>query len=270
VTSDDFFNVDAAGRRLRAKRIGRWKRTTPTLVLLHEGLGSIPQWRDFPDALAEACGLPALIYERHGHGGSEPIDLPRPSNFLEIEALQALPDVLAACEIERPFLVGHSDGGTIALLYAAAFPGTPIGCITEAAHVMFETVTRAGVSAVSARWESDPNFRRRLSQYHSDAEGLLRTWADAWLRPGMLSWTITEQLARIRCPVLAIQGENDEHGTQAQVSEIAAHVSGPVETVMIPNCGHVPHHEARTRVLAEMQRFIAGGADGQAPGARPG
>ena len=254
--------VRAGDHRLQVKQIGSWGAAEPVLVFLHEGLGSISMWRDFPESLAEACGLPALVYDRYGHGGSDPVMLPRPGNFLDAEAERTLPELLAACGIGRPLLVGHSDGGTIALLYAVAFPDRPIACITEAAHVLFEEKTRAGVAAVSERWRSDADFRRRLSRHHGDGtEAMVQGWTDAWLSEDNRGWSMLDRLAAIRCPVLAIQGADDEHGTLFQLEQIAARVSGPVETAMLPECGHVPHHEARPEVLNLMRDFIAGVID---------
>lgn len=246
------------GHTLQIKQIGEWSAEQPVLVFLHEGLGSISMWRDFPEALANACGLPALIYDRLGHGGSDPVALPRPGDFLDIEARRSLPELLVACGIGRPVLVGHSDGGTIALLYAAAFPDRPVACVTEAAHVMFEDKTRAGVASVAERWEHNADFRRRLARHHgAGTEGLVRGWAEAWLRNESRNWSMLDRLGAIRCPLLAIQGADDEHGTPRQLEEIAARVSAPVQTAMLPDCGHVPHHQARDQVNALMRAFIA-------------
>ena len=257
MSAGEIFFVRAAGHRLRGLRLGRWTGTTPVLVLLHEGLGSIPQWRDFPEALCRRCGLPGLVYERYGHGGSDPIHGPRPPDFLEREALEALPDVLAACGIERPVLVGHSDGGTIALLYASAFPERPVACIAEAAHVLLEPATRSGVRAVLERWIGDADFRRRLTRFHGDgAEAMLRGWTQFWMAEERRNWSIVDRLGSIRCPVLAIQGERDDHGTRVHADEIVARVCGPAEALILPNCGHVPHYEARAAVLEHIRAFV--------------
>lgn len=250
------FFVRAGGHRLRARRIGAAAGDVPTLVFLHEGLGSIPQWRDFPDALCQATGCPGLLYERWGHGGSEPLVLPRPDDFLEREAEDALPEVLEACAIARPILIGHSDGGTIALLYAAAFPDRPRGVITEAAHVCLDPVTVAGITEVVRLWQ-DSDLRARLARHHgANTETMFRGWAETWLRPERRRWSITGRLAKITCPLLAIQGADDEHGLPAQLDTIVAGTSGPAERCMIPDCGHAPHHQARAAVLARMTRFV--------------
>ncbi len=249
--------VEANGRRLAIRRIGRWTADDPVLVLLHEGLGSISMWRDFPDALADATGLPALVYDRYGHGRSEPLALPRPQDFLDVEATATLPRLLAATGIDRPILIGHSDGGTIALLYAAAFPDRPLACITEAAHVVLEPLTCAGVTAVAERWRTDPDFRARLGRHHVAVEPMVQGWTGVWLAPERQGWQMLDRLAAVTCPVLVVQGDRDEHGTEAQVGAITDGVGGPAEHFIVPGCGHVPHHEARAAVVERMAAFIA-------------
>lgn len=249
--------ITAAGRRLRVRRIGTWTTDDPVLVLLHEGLGSIGQWHAFPDRLADACGLPALAYDRYGHGGSEPLAGPRPSHFLDLEANEALPDLLAACGVGRPVLFGHSDGGTIALLFAAAFPDVPVAVVAEAAHVMMEDFTRASLLDLRERWASDASFRRRLARHHGDGtEAMFRGFAETWTRPELAGWQMLDRLPAIRCPVLALQGEDDEHGTRAQVEEIVSRVSGAARGLMIPACGHSPHREHEDVVLEKTAAFV--------------
>ncbi|MCF3935224.1 alpha/beta hydrolase [Acuticoccus sp. M5D2P5] len=255
--SEPFF-VTAAGRRLRAVLHGEQAAGRPTIVFLHEGLGSIGQWHDFPARLAEKTGLPVLVYERHGYGQSEPLDAPRPIDFIEREADTALPDVLAACHIDRPILFGHSDGGTIALLYAAAFPDKPVAVITEAAHVMVEAETSGSLKQLRAKWSEDERLRSGLGRYHGDqTEAMFYGWIDAWLRPQNQAWQMLGRLPSITCPVLAVQGMDDEHGTPAQVDHIVDDTAGPAERFMIPECGHVPHREAPDAVLDRVAAFIA-------------
>ena len=252
------FDIQAAGRRLRAERIKLPDAAGPTLVFLHEGLGSIDQWKDFPAQLCLACGLPGLVYERWGFGNSEPLTGPRRLDYLHYEALDSLPAVLECCGItEPPILIGHSDGGTIALLFAAAFPDRPRAIITEASHVLVEAITLAGIRIARQLYETT-DWPQQLARYHGpNTDAVFRGWCDTWLRPEFRDWNIVAELKRITCPALIIQGEDDEYGTPAQVEAIAANVSGPVETRLLPHCAHVPHHQARERVLAEMQRFIA-------------
>ncbi|MHA1151584.1 MAG: alpha/beta fold hydrolase [Alphaproteobacteria bacterium] len=254
-----FFHVNAAGHRLRAQWIGGPVTTEQkVLVFLHEGLGSIPQWKGFPAALCRATGLPGLVYERWGYGGSEAGVLPRPKDFMEREAEEALPEVLAACGVTRSVLIGHSDGGTIALLHAAAFPERAEACVTLAAHVFIEDVTRSGLKAAVARWEAG-DLRDRLARYHgAGTEAMFRGWAETWLDPELRDWNVEHRMPAITCPVLVIQGVDDAHGTPAQVAAIAKRVSGPVETWMIPDCGHRPHIEQPNPVRARITEFIEG------------
>jgi pimeloyl-ACP methyl ester carboxylesterase len=254
---DPFF-VAAGGHRLRAQRIGPpAEGDGATLVFLHEGLGSIGQWRGFPDALCAAADLPGLMYERWGFGGSDPLVLPRPTDYLRIEAETALPDVLDACAIARPILVGHSDGGSIALLYAAADPDRPAACVSIAAHVFVEDETLEGIRGVVDRWDAG-SLKARLARYHGgNTEMMFRGWAGTWLSPKFRDWNIEDRLPAIVCPTLVMQGEHDEHGTLAQVEAIARGISGPVETYVVPGCGHSPHLEAMDAVVARIAAFIA-------------
>ena len=256
----DFF-IEAAGHRLRARRIGTRSRGAdgddgPTLVFLHEGLGSLGQWRGVPEDLCRLTGLPGLVYERWGFGQSDPLVLPRPRDYMTREAEDALPEVLTACGIARPLLVGHSDGGSIALLYAVAFPRMPVACVSIAAHVFVEDETVAGIREVVARWETG-DLKTRLERYHgANTETMFRGWAETWLRADFRDWNIEAGLPRILCPTLIIQGERDEHATLAQVEAIAQGVSGPAETYIVPACGHSPHLEARAALLDRMAAFI--------------
>ena len=253
------FDITAAGHRLRA----RWLRPpaesasdAPTLLFLHEGLGSIAQWKGFPAALVAATGLPGLVYERWGFGGSEPLVLPRPRDYLTEEAEVALPDLLRACGIERPLLIGHSDGGSIALLYAATFPERPVACITEAAHVFVEDVTLAGIREADVAWRST-DLPARLARYHGEqAETVFRGWTETWLRDDFRDWRMTERLGAITCPLLVIQGADDQYGTLAQVEAIVDGSAGPATPLIVPDCGHAPHAEQQEVVLQAMAAFI--------------
>jgi pimeloyl-ACP methyl ester carboxylesterase len=251
VTQYDFATI--GGKRLRYRRIaGR----DPVIVFLHEGLGSITQWRDFPDALCAATGLGGLVYERLGHGGSDPVVLPRPDDFLAVEAERTLPALLDLLRIDRPILFGHSDGGGIALLFAAAFPDRPRACVTAAAHVFLEKATAAALAAAAEAYATT-DLRARLERHHgANADAMFRGWNETWRRLAPAGWSIADRLARITCPVLAVQGLDDEHGTPAQVEAIVAGVSGPAESFLIPGCGHVPHLQARDALVARAAAFI--------------
>jgi pimeloyl-ACP methyl ester carboxylesterase len=227
------------------------------LVFLHVALGSIGQWKGLPEELAAASGLPALAYERQGHGRSTPLSLPRAGDYLRHEAEVVLPAVLAACGIARPLLFGHSDGATIALRFAAAFPGRPAACVALAPHVMIEEMTLAGIRAAAAD-PGAPEIRRRLARYHGDnTETLWRAWTETWLAPGFDGCELRAALPRITCPTLVVQGADDAYGSTEQVTRITEEVSGPVETRLLPGCGHQPHLEQRATAIAATTDFIA-------------
>lgn len=249
----DISAVTVGTDRLAVRRVGG-DESLPVLVFLHEGLGSIGMWRDFPDALCTATRCPGLVYDRPGHGGSGKVAAPRGPGFFEQEANCVLPELLAASDIENPVLVGHSDGGTIALLHASRFPVR--GLILEAAHVFVEDICLDGVVAARRAWV-ETDFPRRLARHHGDnTKTMFHAWADMWSADWFRDWNIEAALSRVNCPVLAIQGEDDEYGTVAQLHAIAAGVSGPVETVLVPGSGHSPHLQARDQVLAKMATFV--------------
>jgi pimeloyl-ACP methyl ester carboxylesterase len=255
--SRDNFFIEVAGLSLAARRLGRIGEGAPTLVFLHEALGSIGQWKGLPEELSERTGLPALAYERQGHGRSSPLSLPRAGDYLRHEAEVVLPAVLTACGVTRPVLFGHSDGATIALMYAAAFPERPTACIALAPHVMVEEMTLAGIRAAEADPDAAEN-RRRLARYHGDrTETLWRAWTETWLRPGFQGCELRGRLGRIACPTLAIQGEEDAYGSARQVMLIAEKAAGPVETLLLPGCGHQPHLERRGTVVEAAAAFLA-------------
>ncbi len=254
LSRDNFF-LEVGALRLAARRIGP-AGEGPTLVFLHEALGSIGQWKGFPEDICAAAALPGLVYERQGHGRSSPLSLPRDGDYLRHEARVVLPAVLAAAGIARPLLLGHSDGATIALMYAAAFPERPAACIALAPHVMVEDVTLAGIRAA----DGDPGaaeIRRRLARYHgAQTETLWRAWAETWLAPGFEGCEMRAELPRIACPSLVIQGAGDAYGSAAQVNLVAERAAGPVETLILPGCGHQPHLEQRDAVIAAAKEFL--------------
>jgi pimeloyl-ACP methyl ester carboxylesterase len=257
-TSQDF-DLQAAGHRLRARRFlppGPGREDLPTLVFLHEGLGSIAQWRAFPAALAEAVGLPALLYDRYGYGASQARTGPQDPDYLELEAQERLPAVLAACGITKPFLVGHSDGATIALLYAARFPSHPLGVIAEAAHVFVEEAALEGIRAALDAYGTT-SLRDQLRRHHGEkVDAVFHGWSGVWLSPEFRPWSMVDQLGAITAPLLAIQGEEDEYATPAQLEVLVRGVAGPARGLAIP-CGHAPHLQARDAVLGAMARFVA-------------
>ena len=232
-------------------------REAPALVFLHEGLGSIGQWRDFPPAVCAGAGLPGLVYERRGHGGSDPLDGPRSPNYLHEEALDVLPAVLDQSGISSAILIGHSDGGSMALLFAAEYPERVLGIVTEAAHVFVEDVTLEGIRKAVALYETT-NLKEHLQKYHGEnTDGLFHAWSDTWLAPSFRDWNIEYCLHRVHCPLLVIQGRDDEYGTPAQVEAIVKQAGGPARPLIIPDCGHIPHHQAREQVLAAAVPFVS-------------
>ncbi|HVO83918.1 MAG TPA: alpha/beta hydrolase [Syntrophobacteria bacterium] len=250
----------AAGHRLRARRLthplGSRKNGGPVLVFLHEGLGCIELWRGFPAALVEVTGLDGLIYDRWGHGKADPLTVRRPHRYLHDEAFDSLPEVLQECGVKEAILIGHSDGGTIALLYGARYRQGLRAIITEAAHVFVEEVTLVGIRETVKQYQSG-DLKERLSRYHDDnTETLFRAWADTWLDPGFRDWNVESYLPQVMSPLLVIQGEDDEYATRAQVDAIVGQVSGPVRPLLVPRCGHTPHREAQDLVLQEMAAFI--------------
>lgn len=257
-TTKDRFDIRAAKHRLtvefirpRAKRDNR-----PVLVFLHEGLGSIGQWRDFPEKICARTGFPALVYDRWGYGGSDPLTEPRKPDYLHDEALLSLPEVLNQCAIDKPILIGHSDGGSIAIIYAGTYPQKVSGIITEAAHVFVEDVTVEGIKRAVEVYERT-GLKKRLSKFHeNNTELMFRGWSDIWLSREFRNWNIEEYLPHITCPLLAIQGKDDEYGTPAQVEAIVGKVAGPARASMIDNCGHIPHIQTREKVFSEMVSFI--------------
>jgi len=227
------------------------------LVFLHDGLGSIQQWKDFPKILSDITDLPALIYDRYGYGESGNLIEPHKPNYFTEEAVKVLPEILKLLEIDNKLiLIGHSDGGSIALIYASVFPEDVQGVITEAAHVFTEEVTLDGIRNAVDKYENG-DLKNFLLKYHGDnTENMFRGWSNFWLNEDFRDWNIKSSLSKIKCPLLAIQGDNDEYGTLEQLRLIINDTSGPADSLILKNCGHIPHHQARELVLENMKRFI--------------
>jgi pimeloyl-ACP methyl ester carboxylesterase len=227
----------------------------PPLVFLHEGLGSLALWRDFPHRVAAACGgRTTLVYSRAGYGQSPPARLPRPVTYMHDEARVALPPVLADAGVERPVLVGHSDGASIALLYAAA--GHPVtALVLLAPHVFVEDRTIAGIEAATRAYDQGP-LRTRLARHHADVDATFRGWSDIWLSPGFRSWDITAALPAITSPILLIQEADDPYGTVAQLDAIESGVGAPVTRLVVPGTGHSPHESAPDEVATAIATFL--------------
>lgn len=228
-----------------------------TLVFLHEGLGSISLWRDFPEKVGAATGWRVLVYSRQGYGQSDAISGPRPVSYMHDEATIALPAILDELRIDAPILVGHSDGGSIALIHAGR-TGRPVrGIVTMAAHVFVESVTVRSIAEAKVTFETT-NLSEKMGRHHRDAAAAFWGWNDIWLNPDFRTWNIEDCLPTIACPVLVIQGEEDEYGTPAQVGAICRGVSGTATPLMLPNCRHTPHRDQEKATIAAIAGFVAG------------
>jgi pimeloyl-ACP methyl ester carboxylesterase len=253
----------AGGRNLEALWIGPEPAEAPTLVFLHDGLGSAAAWSGFAAELSAATGCGALVYSRAGYGGSDPVPFPRPVSFMHQEALAVLPEILETLEIRKAALVGHSDGASNSLLHAAIGKGRKKirALALEAPHVFVEPLTLASIRVLGERWESG-DLRRKLERWHgAGVDATFESWIDVWLRPEFALWSIQESLSAVTCPVLVIQGESDEFGTLRQVEAIAKGVTGPVITQVLPGCGHSPHHQKRAETLRTMSDFLRSALD---------
>ena len=253
-------NVLVDGIRLETVWLGPSAKDAPTLVFLHEGLGCVELWRDFPARLGAALDWGVLVYSRAGYGGSDPCPLPRPLDYLEDEGVRVLPQVLSRCGVRRCVLIGHSDGGSIALVHAggrAASAETEVlALVTEAAHVFTEDVCVAAAARARQAYRTG-DLRERLARYHgSNVDCAFWGWNAAWLDPGFRSMNLEAYLPGVRAPCLILQGADDEYGTPAQVKAIARGVSGPARTLLIPDCGHSPHRDQEGLVLATVLAFL--------------
>jgi pimeloyl-ACP methyl ester carboxylesterase len=236
--------LTVSGRRLEAVELPGDSARRP-LVLLHEGLGSVGLWRDFPQALQAATGRRVLTFSRFGHGRSEPPAHPRTPAFFHEEALEVLPAVLAQLDAGEPLLVGHSDGASIALIHAAHHPVAGIALI--APHVLVEDITVAAIREARAAFD-EGRLRERMARHHDDPEAAFNGWCDVWLDPAFRDWSLEEEAGRVTCPTLLIQGADDPYGTLEQLDRIEVRVRGPVERLVVPG-GHSPHLEARDEVV---------------------
>jgi pimeloyl-ACP methyl ester carboxylesterase len=229
----------------------------PLLVFLHEGLGSIRQWKDFPGLLCEKTNCPALLYDREGHGRSDELKNQRGNDFMHIQAQKVLPEIFKQLGIENQnkILIGHSDGGSIAIINAGTFPKNIIGIITEASHQFIEKVTSDGLRE-TVKLFNNGRLRELLYKYHGEkTDSMFHGWADTWLRKEFEQWNIEEYLKNISCPFMAIQGEDDQYGTFAQLESIQNNVEKAVINNVL-NCGHIPHQQAKEIVLNLMTNFI--------------
>jgi len=247
--------VFADGKRLEAVAYGPPPDQALTIVLLHEGLGCLALWRDFPQALAAATGWGVFAYSRAGYGLSDPVDLPRPLDYMHIEALEILPKLLDEIGFRRGLLLGHSDGASIAAIYAGGVQDHRIrGVAMIAPHFVVEDIGLAAIARIRKDYETS-DLRSRLSRWHGDADNAFYGWNDAWLDPKFRSWDISEYLAYIRVPVAILQGAGDQYGTIRQIEIAREECYCPVDVTIIPGAGHSPHREAPGATLDAISEF---------------
>jgi pimeloyl-ACP methyl ester carboxylesterase len=239
---------------LEVVRIAGRRRQIPELVLLHEGLGSVSHWKDFPGRLAKATGCGVTVYSRYGAGQSDVLTEPRKVSYMHNEALNALPDLLRQLEIENPVLIGHSDGGSIAIIYAGAYDHVR-GLVLLAPHVFVEDLSVASISEARVQFQST-NLPEKLARHHRDAIRTFWGWNDIWLDPEFRRWNIEGYLPRITCPILAIQGIDDQYGTVKQIEAIVSQCRGTVETRMLADCRHSPQRDQPDAVLEAISEFL--------------
>ena len=247
--------ITAGGRTLEYQLIPAHQINRPTLVLLHEGLGSVAMWRDFPARLAAATGCRTLVYSRYGYGQSDLLQEAFGTDYMHREARAILPELLAALQIENPVLVGHSDGASIALLHAGG--GHPVaGLVVMAPHCFVEDISIRSIAAAKVAFETT-DLPAKLGKYHRDVNRTFWRWNDIWLHPDFRAWNIEDCLPLIRAPILAIQGDDDEYGTMAQIEAIAAGAtaSAGVELLKLADCRHSAHKDQTVAVIEAINRF---------------
>ena len=247
------FALVVDGRRLEVARFGVDSAGT-AIVLLHEGLGSVAMWRDFPALLAARTGRAVVAYSRTGYGASDPLDGARDIRYMHHEGEVVLPALLAALGLERPVLFGHSDGASIAVIAAGAHPGLASALVLEAPHVFVEDLSVASIEKARLNF-STTNLRDRLARYHDDPDGAFRGWNDVWLDPRFRDWNIEGYLETVTCPVLVVQGDRDEYGTLEQVARIVRRIAA-AECLIVPGAGHSPHRDAPEAVLERTAAFL--------------
>jgi pimeloyl-ACP methyl ester carboxylesterase len=229
----------------------------PTLIFLHEGLGSIRQWRDLPETLGRISGFDVLVFDRFGHGCSARLPPPylRPLNHFQFEAENTIPDLLDKFDITEAILVGHSDGATIGILASALRDNRIFAVVAEAGHWFVESRTLTSIRELLYQW-SHSDLRKRLRKYHGDnVEGMFFGWTSLWLNPTFASFDVRPKLEAVDCPVLAIQGADDRYGTLDQLQALTS-ISGHLDAYSLRSCGHHPHIEARENYIKRVEKFL--------------
>lgn len=236
------------------ERVAVTREDRPTLVFLHEGLGSVAMWRDFPSRVAHATNCNALVYSRYGYGNSEPLREPRTASYMHDEALAALPALLDQLAIDKPILVGHSDGGSIALIHAGGARRPVEGLVLMAPHVFVEDISIASIAAAKVTYETS-DLRAKLARYHADVDSAFWGWNRTWLHPDFRRWNIEDYLPGIGCPVIAMQGEDDEYGTIEQLARIGRQVAD-VGLLTLKDCRHSPHRDQPEAAIEAITGFV--------------
>ncbi len=248
--------LDLPPLRLEYRMIGPRPDAAPTIVMLHEGLGSVGLWGSFPDQIAAATGAGVFVYSRAGYGRSSPGRLPRSTRFMHEEACEVLPRVLDGIGFQRGLLLGHSDGGSIATIYAGSVQDHRVrGLVLLAPHFFTEDIGIAEIRRASDAFAAGP-FRDKLQRWHADVDCAFRSWSEPWLDPQFRKWDITEALGYIRVPILIVQGDQDQYGTLRQLEVAKTECTCPVETVVLPGIRHVPQREAPQATLDAVCSFI--------------
>jgi pimeloyl-ACP methyl ester carboxylesterase len=256
VTLSDGGFLDLVPLRLEYRMIGPRPGAAPTIVMLHEGLGSVGLWGAFPEQLAAATGAGVFVYSRANYGKSSPGKLPRSVNFMDEEALDVLPRVLAAIGFERGILFGHSDGASIVTIYAGGVQDHRVrGLVLMAPHFFTEDMGLAEVRRTNEDYASG-DLRDKLKRWHSDVDSAFRSWSEPWLNPDFRAWDIAEALGYIRVPILIVQGANDQYGTVKQIEAAQRECYCPVEVAILPGARHSPHRDAPAQTLETVSAFI--------------
>lgn len=242
-------------QRMESQRIAGHGCNAPELVFLHEGLGSVSHWRKFPAEVAHATNCSVTVYSRYRSGNSDVLTEPRAVTYMHDEGLRVLPDLLSRLQIRDPILIGHSDGASIALIYAGAYNHVR-GLILLAPHVFVEELSVASIAEAKEKFETT-DLGEKLARHHRDAARTFWGWNDIWLHPDFRQWNIEEYLPRIKCPTLVIQGLDDQYGTMAQVEAIRRQSRGPVEVLALPDCRHSVHRDQHDAVLEAITNFVA-------------
>jgi pimeloyl-ACP methyl ester carboxylesterase len=256
MTLEDNGSISVGDVRLEYRMIGPRPDAAPTIVMLHEGLGSVTTWGDFPQKLAEETRAGVFVYSRAGYGNSSTITLPRPLDYMQREATDVLPQLLDAIGFRRGILLGHSDGATIAAWYAGSVQDHRVrGLVLMAPHFFMEATNVEAIRNTITTYETT-DLRAKLARHHADVDTAFRGWSGAWLDPGFAAFDTTEALAYIRVPVLVVQGAADPYGTLAQARVVEEECYCPVETLVLPETGHTPHREKPAETLAAIASFV--------------